>query len=259
MSQIRKYFAGKLRYVSSVAQVVIDFYILKSQLRGRDASVSWKNRKLIFNERTEITQYDRHYILHTAWAARKLKQIDPDVHVDISSILYFAGIVSAFYKIQFYDYRPAKIAINNLFAGKQDLSRLTFEDGSVKSLSCMHTIEHIGLGRYGDPIDHEGDRKAIQELSRVLSFDGDLLIVVPVAAQSKLVYNAHRIYNPDDLIKLFSNYGLEIEEFALIPDSHTQGDIVVNPSADLIASQKYGCGCFWLKKVTNQLKNETSS
>jgi hypothetical protein len=36
----------------------------------------------------------------------------------------------------------------------------------------MHVVEHIGLGRYGDPIDPDGDLKAISELKRVVQKRG---------------------------------------------------------------------------------------
>ena len=52
----------------------------------------------------------------------------------------------------------------------------------------MHVIEHIGLGRYGDEMDPDGDLKAIDELKRVLSRKGDLLFVVPVG-KPKIMYN----------------------------------------------------------------------
>ncbi len=45
---------------------------------------------------------------------------------------------------------------------------LPFKGNSVESLSCMHVVEHIGLGRYGDPMDPEGDIEAIKELKRVV-------------------------------------------------------------------------------------------
>jgi hypothetical protein len=36
----------------------------------------------------------------------------------------------------------------------------------------MHVVEHIGLGRYGEPMDEQGDLKAIEELKRVLAPGG---------------------------------------------------------------------------------------
>jgi hypothetical protein len=93
-----------------------------------------------------------------------LAKIKPAEHIDISSILSFSTIVSAFVPVKFYDYRPAVLEISNYHSGFADLKQLPFPDNSVESLSCMHTIEHIGLGRYGDELDVNGDIKAIEEL-----------------------------------------------------------------------------------------------
>src|SRR5436853_180080 len=82
---------------------------------------------------------------------------------------------SAFIPVEFYDYRPANVQLSNLTAEAADLLALPFAEGSVESLSCMHVVEHIGLGRYGDPLDPNGDLKAIAELRRVLAPAGTLL------------------------------------------------------------------------------------
>ena len=195
-------------------------------------------------DKTFKTGFDRHYVYHTSWAARKLAEIKPDKHIDISSSLYFAGIVSAFIPIDFYDYRPADIKLNGLTSNKGDLMELPFQDSSVKSLSCMHTVEHIGLGRYGDKIDPDGDLKAINELIRVLAPGGSLLFVVPVG-KPKIEFNAHRIYSLDQIKKHFSN--LELMEFALIPEN--EDGVVVNASSGRVSEENYGCGCFWFKKI----------
>ena len=103
------------------------------------------------NDDTQSTGFDAHYIYHPAWAARIVKEINPVKHIDISSTLHFCSILSAFIPVEFYDYRPAHLNLNNLSSQKADLTNLFFESNSVECLSCMHTIEHIGLGRYGRP------------------------------------------------------------------------------------------------------------
>lgn len=188
------------------------------------------------------TPFDHHYIYHPAWAARVLAQTKPEVHVDFSSILSFASIVSAFIPVKFYDYRPADLNLSNWQSGFADLNNLPFESDSQASVSCMHTIEHIGLGRYGDPIDPQGDLKAIAELKRIVKPGGDLLFVTPVG-KPKIEFNAHRIYAYQQIIDHFAPF--QLVEFSLIPD---QGGIINNASADLVAQQEYGCGCFWFKK-----------
>jgi hypothetical protein len=39
-------------------------------------------------------------------------------------------------------------------------------DGYCDSLSCLHALEHFGLGRYGDPIDPRGHEKGITRWRR---------------------------------------------------------------------------------------------
>lgn len=193
----------------------------------------------MFSE-TEQHSLDIIYAYHTGWAARILAKLKPDKHVDISSSLYFASIVSAFVPIEFYEYRPRDLPFSGLRCNVGNLMSLSFPDNSVQSLSCMHVVEHIGLGRYGDKIDPDGDLKAIAELKRVLR--GNLLFVVPIG-ESLLQFNAHRIYSYSQVMSYFED--LELVEFTLIPD---KGTIIKNATKSMADEQGYGCGCFWFRK-----------
>lgn len=205
--------------------------------------INWRDFYPQVRDKTARTSFDRHYLYHPAWAARVVSQIKPSVHVDISSILHFGTILSAFVPVKFYDYRPADIELSNYSSAHADLLALPFTDNSIESLSCMHTLEHVGLGRYGDPINPEGDLKAISELKRVLKPDGNLLIVVPVG-KPKIEYNAHRIYSYEQITEYFSEFSLK--EFALIPEK--DGGLIYGASASQVAQENYACGCFWFEK-----------
>ena len=196
-------------------------------------------------ENTPYTRFDTHYIYHTAWAARKVHEIDAKEHVDISSSLYFSSIVSAFKPVHFYDFRPAKLNLSNLVSDAEDLTKLTFLDESIISLSCMHTVEHVGLGRYGDPINPEGDTVAARELERVVAKGGSLLFVVPVG-KPRIQFNAHRIYSYRMVIDMFP--GLKLKEFSLIPDDALSSGMIYNANEEQSDKQSYGCGCFWFIK-----------
>lgn len=195
-------------------------------------------------DKTILTGFDRHYVYHTAWAARCVKEINPEKHIDIASSLYFSGIVSAFIPVDFYDYRPADLQLSNLNTKAIDITKLPWDDKTITSLSCMHTVEHIGLGRYGDPLDADGDKKAIKEITRVIKPGGNLLFVVPIGSQAKIMFNAHRIYTYEMIIKLFSD--LNLHEFSLIPENH--GPMLKNPKVNNMKLGNYDCGCFWFKK-----------
>lgn len=208
-------------------------------------TLSWNNRYPCLYDRTSVTSFDTHYVYHTAWAARVLNQIQPLKHIDIASSIYFNTIVSAFIPIEFYDYRPAKIDLTNLTPKEGNLLSLPFLNASVLSLSCMHVLEHIGLGRYGDMLDTEGDIKAISELKRVLSPGGNLLIVVPVG-QPTINFNAHRVYGYDHIIHCF--HDLELIEFSLLTDDKNGAEFILHANPEDVKKQKYGCGCFWFKR-----------
>lgn len=197
-------------------------------------------------DKTLTTGFDRHYVYHTAWAARKVQQIAPTKHVDIASSLYFPGIISAFIPVEFYDYRPAPLHLSQLETKHADLTKLHFASDSIPSLSCLHTVEHIGLGRYGDPIDPEGDSKACTELARVLATGGSLLFVTPVGKEAIIQFNAHRIYTYEQVLALFPT--LQLEEFSYVPERGTDG-IHEHANPDELKNETYACGCFWFKKT----------
>lgn len=191
---------------------------------------------------TAGTDFDTHYVYHTAWAARRLFANPVALHTDISSDIRFITLASAFQPLRFLDYRPAAIQLANLECGRADLLNLDMPDGSIASLSCMHVVEHIGLGRYGDPINFHGAAIAMRELSRVLAPGGLLYFVVPVG-QPTVVFNAHRVFRARDIVADFD--GLQLLEFSLVDD---QGNFRENVPLQVADAQRYGCGCFLFKK-----------
>lgn len=207
--------------------------------RDRGLPLEWGPAQVRTGEGRQT--YDRHYVLHTAWAARQVAALNPEEHVDVSSSLYFVAQMSAFMPVRFHDFRPPDLGLPGLSCGRADLMALPFEDGSLPSLSCMHVIEHVGLGRYGDALDPEGDRKAAAELSRVLAPGGVLLMVVPVG-RPRVVFNAHRVYACGQVCELFG--GLDLDGFALIPDDEKAGGLLPGADFALADAQGYGCGCF---------------
>ena len=216
----------------------------RSQSRPR-FSLRSEDTKPCLADRTSKTGFDRHYIYHTAWAARILAALKPANHVDIGSSLYFVGIVSAFLPITFYDYRPADLRLSGLATAGADLLNLPFADLSIPSLSCMHVVEHVGLGRYGDPLDPDGDLKAMMQLQRVVAPGGSLLFVVPIG-KPRVVFNAHRVYAFHQVIEAMA--GLSLAEFSLIPERGEDGGLIVGASEAQANREEYGCGCFWFRR-----------
>jgi len=238
------YIFGKLQGFLYTPFVLGDYFKFKRKNDGRFA-LRIKDLYPCVREKTAKISFDRHYVYHTAWAARKVEEINPKFHIDISSSISFSAILSAFVPVKFYDYRPAELNLSGLTSGKADLAALPFADGSIQSLSCMHVVEHVGLGRYGDKIDPTGDLKAIGELKRVLAPGGFLLFVVPMG-RPKIQFNAHRIYGYDQIREYFND--LELKEFSLIPARAEDGGIIYDATKERADHESYGCGCFLFKK-----------
>jgi hypothetical protein len=239
------------KILKKIIRIALSPFILKDYLKFKSRKkdprffVKFSNFYPQIKDKTINTNFDYHYVYQTGWAIRKIKEISPELHTDISSSLYFIAGLSAFIPVKFYDYRPAELKLSNLETGSEDLTKLSFKDESINSLSCLHTIEHVGLGRYGDPIDPDGDIKASKELQRVLSKDGYFVFVTPVG-QPKIEFNAHRIYSYEMVLEMFDK--LKLLEFSLVTDS---GDFIENANPDIVKEQEYGCGCFLFKKNAN--------
>jgi len=246
--QIKNIIKKTIRFALSPF-VMADYYAFKRSSESDRFDLSFKNVYPQIKDRTIETVFDRHYVYHTSWAARVVKEINPEYHVDISSSLYFSGIVSAFIPVHFYDYRPADLGLSNLESKEGNLHNLPFADKSVKSISCMHTIEHIGLGRYGDPIDAMGDVKAVNELKRAVAVGGNLLIVVPIGGKSIIEFNAHRIYTYNQITSLVLDSEFKLKEFSFIPEDGKDGGLIRNADPKATESAKYACGCFWFVRL----------
>ncbi len=114
------------------------------------------------------TPFDANYLSGEPWLARRVCSAKVARHVDIGSSVLTMSVLSAQVETTFIDYRPLKASLPSLTSIARNILDLPFLDGSVSCLSCLHVIEHIGLGRYGDPIDSQGSVKAALELQRIV-------------------------------------------------------------------------------------------
>jgi SAM-dependent methyltransferase len=157
----------------------------------------------------------------------------------------FCSIASGFVPVEHYDFRTPDFKLDGIQCGVQNLQALTFPSDSINSLSCMHVIEHIGLGRYGDKINPRGDIQAAKELIRVLAPGGRLIIALPLAQKASIRFNAHRIYDYSRVLELFNT--LDLTEFSFLSDLNGYKFFRHASLADVEGSS-YGCGCFVFQK-----------
>ena len=191
---------------------------------------------------THYTPFDPHYFYQGAWLSRRLQKDNHGLHVDIASSVLTVSTLSAQVDTIFVDYRPIRTSLTGLIPVAGSIVRLPFASSSIQSLSCLHVIEHIGLGRYGDPIDPEGSIEAARELSRVLGQGGYLYISVPVGRE-RIEFNAHRIFDPETIITLFGE--LRLVEFSFVDDAGMFHEGMIPAHA---RGNSYACGMYEFRK-----------
>ena len=189
-------------------------------------------------DRLPTTPFDPHYFHQGNWIARRLASAQPAQHVDVGSSILTMGVLSAHVPTIFVDYRPLMTKQTGLHCVAGDITRLPFADQSIGSLSSLHVIEHIGLGRYGDPLNAEGARQAAAELQRVVARGGRLYLSTPIGRE-RVCFNAHRVFSPNTILSWFSQ--LQLMDFSYVSDNGTFHE---NASAGCVPSLEYGCGFF---------------
>jgi SAM-dependent methyltransferase len=168
--------------------------------------------------------------------------------VDLGSQVILVGLLSAVTHVAFLDIRPLILSLRNYTGLGGLITALPFRNDSVASLSSLHVIEHIGLGRYGDPIDPDGSVKAAREIVRVLAPGGCAYISVPIG-RSRVQFNGQRVFVATDVVRLFD--GLELVEMAMVDASGRFYDEVKPESADIDEAGQgsdFGLGVFCFQK-----------
>lgn len=157
------------------------------------------------------------YFWQDLYVARNIFISNPEKHVDIGSrIDGFVAHVASFREIEIFDIRPVTSLIPGVIFRQANL--MNPPDSLAEycdSLSCLHALEHFGLGRYGDPIDPHGYSAGLSNMTGILRPGGMFYLSVPIGKE-RVEFNAHRIFDPVSLLRLAAANGLILKEFAWI-------------------------------------------
>lgn len=148
---------------------------------------------VVRDERTPTTDADPWGLHMDAWAFRRVLTLRPAWVLDVGSDALLAALLAQLIPVTAVDVRPLAVKLPGLTPVKGDVTHLDFASGIAPAVTCLSTIEHVGLGRYGDTIDPQGSERACKELQRVLMLGGHLLLSVPIADEPVTLFNTHRL------------------------------------------------------------------
>lgn len=190
------------------------------------------------------------YFWQDLYVARKIFGANPQRHIDIGSrVDGFVAHVASFRQIEVFDIRPIAAKVPGVVFRQADLTRLDSEFvGCCDSLSCLHAMEHFGLGRYGDPLDPNGHVAGLSNMANLLSSGGVFYLSVPIG-RARVQFNAHRVFDPFALIKLAEQNKLSLESFAFIDRSDVLNESAA-PEQDfkILSECNYALGIFIFRK-----------
>jgi SAM-dependent methyltransferase len=123
-------------------------------------------------------------------------------------------LASLGYEVHGVDLRDFPISHASFTFHKCDLLQgsLPFEPESFDIVTAVSSIEHFGLGAYGDrPDDRDADRRGISVLRSLLKPGGQLILTCPFGRRATT--KKHRIYDPQGLHDLLQGFTIQGEYY----------------------------------------------
>lgn len=192
-----------------------------------------------------------HYFHQDLWVAQRVFEAKPYRHVDVgSSISGFVSHVASFRQIDVIDIRPLDSEIKNVrFIQRDMMNKDDLHDLHADSVSCLHALEHFGLGRYGDNLDPEGWESGFRSLSDLVTKGGTLYLGLPTSNRQRIEFNEQRVFCIPFLRDLFCE-DFEILDCSFVHDdgSFSQTFEPWSFDADNSFGADYGCSVWALKK-----------
>ena len=197
------------------------------------------------------------YFWQDLLVARAIHEANPKKHVDIGSrVDGFIAHVASFREIEVFDVRPISTVVPGVVFRQADLMNpdslpTTNEFGYCDSLSCLHALEHFGLGRYGDPINPLGYQHGLANMANLLQPSGTFYLSTPIG-QERVEFNANWVFEPHSIVSYAETLGLVLKQLTVITAANgAQASEIDADSLAALGLQSYQLGLFIFTKKHN--------
>jgi hypothetical protein len=189
------------------------------------------------------------YFWQDLFVAKRIIEQNPKRHIDVGSrVDGFIAHLACVRNVEVLDIRPISAQVEKVNFYQEDISKLSENwFNAADCLSCLHTLEHFGLGRYGDEIDPNGWMVGLNNLQKILKKGGVFWLSVPIGKE-RVEFNAHRIFNPRTICDYLSRLGLELTEFGYLANDRIIISNDLERDFNLLANIEYSLGIFRFAK-----------
>ncbi|MCM1261850.1 MAG: DUF268 domain-containing protein [Butyrivibrio sp.] len=188
------------------------------------------------------------YFLQDLWAARLICKLGVKKHFDIGSRLdgFIAHLLAADIDVTMIDVREFPGEVEGLHTIVDDATSLhQIPNESIESMSALCSLEHFGLGRYGDSIDPEACFKCFDNIQKKLKMGGKLYISLPIGKE-RVEFNAHRVFYASTVKECFSD--LKLEEFSCTAEGKIEYNVDIHKYDNDPHNGEYRYGLFLFTK-----------
>lgn len=191
----------------------------------------------------------KNYFWQDLWAARKINKLGIKNVFDIGSRIdgFIAHLLAMDVEVTLIDIREFPAKVDNLHTIVDDATLLyNIEDNSIGCISALCSLEHFGLGRYGDSVDPEACFKCFNAIQKKIKFGGHLFLAVPIGKE-RVEFNAHRVFFASTIIDEFSK--LQLIEYSCAYDGKIEYNVDIKKYDKDCHNGEYRYGLFhFIKK-----------
>lgn len=188
------------------------------------------------------------YFFQDLWAARMIVRSGIKEHFDIGSRIdgFITHLLAADIDVTMIDVREFPNEVENLHTIVDDATTLRqIPDESIASMSALCSLEHFGLGRYGDPINPEGCFECFANIQKKMKKGGRLYISVPIGME-RIEFNAHRVFFASTIVDNFSS--MQLKEFSCVAERKIEYDVEIHKYDNDLHNGEHRYGLFLFEK-----------
>ena len=237
-----------IKSIKSIYKYFLDLYKFKkinnTKLYLKPCLTDWQE---------ESGSINNEYFWQDLVVSQMINEKCPVRHIDIGSrIDGFVAHVASFREIEVFDVRPIYTLIPNVIFRQSDFMLFNFSSnkfGFCDSLSCLHTIEHFGLGRYGDTIIKDGYLIGLKNMTSLINKGGYFYFSTPIGIE-RVEFNANRVFNPLKISNIIKNFGFDLIKLLIIKDGKNIEVVnICEDEIDLLSKEEYNLGVFIFVKL----------